>query len=176
MPVTLAAKLASMRVPVFLRKIDKRSHWGHETDSAESRIATASADVFKSGGQLFSLFRVADDEQFYRIVVGLNARRASLAQQIDFVAFTESEIVSAQIELLETEGETECVAANRLHVDASPMTSHSISQLCQEAFAVNRQVLRITKSEASEIVARMEVDGCKAVVRDAFCECVRSPS
>ena len=176
MPVTLASKLASMSAPVILRKLDKRSHWGHEADDAESRIATATADVFESGAQPFSLFRAADDEQFYRIVVGLNARRASLAQQIDFVAFTESEIVSAQIELSETEGETECGAANRLHVDASPLTSESISQLCRETFATNRQAFRVTKSEASEIVSRMKQDGCKAVVKDAFCECVRSTS
>ncbi len=99
MPVTLITKTSPVSLPVYLRKRDKRSHWGHSDDHRDSRIETAVAEVFNPSVKAFSLFKAANDEELYRIVVGLNSLRASLSQQIDFVAFTESEIRSAGIYL-----------------------------------------------------------------------------
>lgn len=144
MPVTLNAKTRTVSFPVYLRKLDKRSHWGHPDDPRDLRIETAVADVFHPSAAAFSLFRAANDEDLYRIVVGLNSLRKSLSQQIDFVAFTESEIVSAGIHLSVTPGETTCHSANRLHVDASATRVDSIRHLCRDLFNANRQAFSFT--------------------------------
>lgn len=171
MPVTLNAKTGQIDLPVYLRKLDKRSHWGHSEDPHDSRIETAVAEVFHPSEMEFSLFKAANDEDLYRIVIGLNSLRASLSQQIDFVAFTESEIAAAGIRLSITAGETNCHSANRLHVDGSATRDSSLRQLCQDLFAVNRQAFRVTKSEASEIAAYLLPFGCEAVVPDSMCQC-----
>ena len=171
MPVTLNAKTGQIDLPLYLRKLDKRSHWGHSADPSESRIETAAAEVFHPSEAAFSLFRAANDEDLYRIVVGLNSLRASLSQQIDFVAFTESEIASAGIMLSETPGETTCHSANRLHVDGSATRDNSIHQLCHDLFAANREAFRVTRSEASEIASHMQAYGCEAVVPESVCQC-----
>jgi hypothetical protein len=171
-PVTLNAKTGQIDLPVYLRKLDKRSHWGHSEDPRDSRTETAVAEIFQPSEMAFSLFKAANDDDLYRIVVGLNSLRASLSQQIDFVAFTESEIASAGIRLSETPGETTCHSANRLHVDGSATRDSSLRQLCQDVFATNRQAFRVTKSEASEIAAHMQAFGCEAVVPDSACQCV----
>jgi hypothetical protein len=171
-PVTLNAKTGQIDLPVYLRKLDKRSHWGHSEDPSDSRTETAVAEVFHPSETAFSLFKAVNDEDLYRIVVGLNSLRASLSQQIDFVAFTESELLSAGITLSVTPGETTCHAANRLHVDGSASGDDSLRQLCHALFGANRAAFRVTKSEASEIAAHMQAFGCQAVITDSVCQCV----
>ena len=173
MPVTLIAKTNPESLPVYLRKLDKRSHWGHSDDNRNLRIETAVAEVFNPSEKAFSLFRAANDEDLYRIVVGLNSLRASLSQQIDFVAFTESEILSAGIQLSMTSGETTCHSANRLHVDACAPHIDTIRRLCHNVFNANRQAFRITKSEATDIATYMQGYGCQAVVVAPICQCVQ---
>ena len=176
MPVTLFEKTSPVSLPVFLRKLDKRSHWGHSDDPRSLRIDTAVAEVFDPCEKPFSFFRAANDEELYRIVVGLNSLRASLSQQIDFVAFTEFEILSAGIQLSVTAGETSCHSANRLHVDASAPSITSIRQLCDDVFNANRQAFRVTKSEASDIASYMRAYGCEAVVFATSCQCIQPPA
>jgi hypothetical protein len=45
-PVTLNAKTGQIDLPVYLRKLDKRSHWGYSEDPRDSRTETAVAEVF----------------------------------------------------------------------------------------------------------------------------------
>lgn len=172
MLVTLNTKTGQIDLPVYLRKLDKRSHWGHSEDPHESRIETAVREVFHPNEMGFSLFKAANDADLYRIVIGLNSLRASLSQQIDFVAFTESVIAAAGIRLSVTAGETNCHSANRLHVDGSATRDSSLRQLCQDLFAVNRQAFRVTKSEASAIATHLQLFGCEAVASGSICQCV----
>ena len=109
------------------------------------------------------------------MIVGLNSLRASLSQQIDFVAFTESEFLSAGIQLSVTAGETNCHSANLLHVDASAPSINSIRQLCDDVFNANRQAFRVTKSEASDIASYMKASGCEAVALAPSCQCIQPP-
>ena len=69
--------------PVYIRKINKRSHWRPEScESLEARAHTVVNRIFKpSSSNLHSLFRVETSEQFYGVIATLSAGRTPQTSQ-----------------------------------------------------------------------------------------------
>lgn len=171
MSVTLRSKIQDLRVPIFLRKLDRRSDWGDVSDPFASRVTHAAKQAFHCPDNCFSLYKVSCDLDFSAVVIGLNSVRTPQNQQIDFVPFLEEEITSSGIRMIITPGTTKCRMANRLHVDAHFEQQESILQLCRVAMSTNRCSFRVVKRESSLVVCSMTEYGCGAVVQPPACHC-----
>jgi len=158
--------------PVFVRKLDKKSVWGHVSDDIGDRIPRVSSDVFSENENRFSLYSVTSDDELMRVVIGLNSFRRRLNDQMDLVAFTRAEIEEAGIVVVETPGNTECESANRLHVDIHAADHTAYYQLCESAITRQRPAFRVSKSEAKSIARQLNVFGCHAFDGNDACPCV----
>jgi len=159
--------------PAYIRKLDKKSTWGDRTDTPEERLIKTVDGVFPSSGepQRYSFYWAASDEELKRIVVALNGFRHRKNDKIDFIAFTKDELVSANISICEVPGDTECKAANRLHIDVKASVYKAYSSLCQMAFSVNRVAFRVSKPEAKAMWQELDEHGCEAIDTNSNCRC-----
>ncbi len=167
-------QLAGLPFPFYVRKLDKKSSWGHESDVAEDRSAAAVKAVFDPSKLRFSLYLINNFEDLTRVTVGINAGRHRLNDQVDYVAFATDEFDLAEIELLDDVlGETPCFAANSLHVDVRAGEYSAFGKLCSDVIAKSRSAFRITKGKAKEMVSSMEKFGCVAFGEtDSKCPCM----
>lgn len=156
---------------MFLRKIDRKSDWGHDADIQTERLGNAVSKVFHGCDNRFSIYCVDNNDDLRAVVVGLNSGRHSPNQQLDFVAFTEDEFQTVGIELERTAGKTNCGQANRLHLDAHFKDVIDLSRLCQLAMYTKRLPFRISRSEAKSLSEDAAKNGCGAVVSIPGCGC-----
>jgi len=145
---TLIHKFGTGGYPVYIRKLDKKSVWGHHSDDLEERVVTAVGGVFPAREPRYSFYLARSDEELKRIVVALNGFRLRPNDKIDFIAFTEDELATVEITIAKLPGNTECKAANHLHVDVHAGTHSNFSSLCQNAFSARRNTFRVSKKEA----------------------------
>lgn len=68
-------------LPVYLRKIDKKSHWNPENLTGEERVEKVANRVFNN--DICSLWYVSTNEDFYGVVASISAGRNPRHQDID---------------------------------------------------------------------------------------------
>jgi len=163
--------LGGAPLPLYLRKLDKKSRWGHPDDAINDRVAVATAEFFPYPNNCFSLYLIRSTNDLCRVVVALNLRRNRRNDHIDLVGFLESEITASEIQILQVPEETECAAANALHVDISSSSQDSFTRLCRLAMEAGREAVRIGKTSVAEMLAEQIARGCEAITDNAICGC-----
>lgn len=169
--IDIASNVGGLDRPVLLRKLDRKSDWGHEIDDVSARLEHAVTKVFHGCDDCFSVYSASSDDDLHAIVVGLNSGRQSAIQQIDFLAFTEDELEASGIKLLKTDGDTDCAKANRLHLDAHFKDRIDLQRLCQRAMDSKRPTFRLSKSDAKIIYELVSEKGCGAAALVKSCGC-----
>lgn len=161
--------------PLYVRKLDKKSSWGDGSDPGDARLDRVLMSLFPPNEMKYSLYLLRSDTDLARVVVGLNSYRDRLNDKVDLIAFTGPELQAAEISFDDALGDTNCIAANKLHTDVSAVTRDSYERLCKAAFDINRPAVRIGKVEAKEMVAQLRDFGCHAFEQSAPCPCNDEP-
>lgn len=171
MPFPRLDDLLDIDPPFYVRKLYRRSNWGHADDPIAERVANAVRHAFEADGVTYSLYRIETDADLGRVAIGLNGNRDSLRENIDLVAFLPNELDSCGIEYGQVAGETRCLHANRLHIDMTA-TRQQLADLCERAMTGGRKAVRLTKSIMRAVVDQASADSCYVVVPDGDgCAC-----
>ena len=161
--------LVGIEGPVFIRKLTRKSHWGDDSVQ-EDRLGPALSNMFDASDSTFSFYRVETVTQLAQVAIGLNSKRGSLREQIDFVPFTEAEI--SGLRLVQNKGETECDAANKLHVDVVAGIQE-LSAMCEMAMKNKRLAGRLSKNWIAGKLNEPQLSNCHAITKTkTSCICV----
>lgn len=169
--VSLLARMGTNTFPSLVRKLDKKSDWGHASSPTIGRASTAAAKVFPRAKDAYSFYRVNSYDDLAKVVIGLNSNRNRLKEKMDLIAFTEAELLACDISISETQGKTTCKTANSMHVDAHSMSFDSFIGLCGNSMDGNRESFRISKTEVGNMLGFLEDLGCEAVPDNSNCSC-----
>jgi len=116
-----------------------------------------------------SFYRADSIIELAQMAIGLNSNRGSLKEQIDFVPFSEEELTG--LELVQTLGETNCYAANKLHFDVVAKIQ-SLSDLCKVAMQNNRMAVRLSRNWLEKKLDEPRLSNCYAITKIADkCTC-----
>ena len=172
MDVATENEIGGEPYPLYIRKLAKKSVWGDKADDPVARIEAAWTGVFPKSESKFSLYRVESGEDLQRVVVALNVNRQRPNDQFDLVSFRPSELEEAGVSILnDALGDTECHAANLLHVDVEAGNPESFLQLCRIAIAERRESYRVKKSVAKMMVQRQMEINCESFGGVGVCGC-----
>jgi hypothetical protein len=170
-PPTLAADV-KLPTPVFLRKLRRRQDWG----SDETPIADRAADLVKVMWKCephpdspFSVFVVNSDEDFQRVVIGMNGGRLSLTADSDFVALLPEDLTAAGVHAVPCLGMTLCRLTNALHHDI-PAEDDQLLMLCLRLLQEKRELIHLSKKRIKPLEDRAKSDGCKVVPESTECK------
>jgi len=155
--------------PVYIRKMNSKSHWNPEGCSSEAeRAEIVAAKVFKDG--VNSLWLITSDSDFYGIIAALSEKRPSKYQDIDFFVITEEELYEVNI-ILNPSSEGSCLAVQSKHfnINIDPVEA---KKLCHNLIAKDREPTRCKKRHTTLIIEHQKELGCKAVNYDSQqCAC-----
>ena len=150
--------------PFFLRQFRTPGAWGESQTPVDERVEQAISRGFDVTRPKQSLFYVATDDDYRRVVVGMcEGRDNPTKDPFCFAAFTSDELAAVGIvpELVR-EDMTGCYMANRrLHYDANT-TDEALRQLCRNAFEVARPLVRLLKPELSALAQTAAGGRCPA--------------
>jgi hypothetical protein len=151
----------SITTPVFIRKIDKPSHWEPQgcNNSLEDRAKKVSERIFKN--IVSSLWKVTLDEQFYGIIASLSANRLRQDQEISFIWVTQEELKEVNIEI-QPKPEGKCLYVKDLHFNIQ-INSSSAQKLCHVLFEKDRKAERCKKDNIQNILNYQQSKNCKAI-------------
>jgi hypothetical protein len=156
--------------PFFVRKVDRRTHWG----SAEEILN----NVFKvDDDNTISIWRIENSVDLERVAVALNANRvatnpagASLHEPLHLLAIRPDDM--GTIELRQVAGLTACPYANTRHFGAVIARDSQRDTLVNSLLGAGRKPSRLTKGKMKSAVASARNAGCRAVENDLpKCEC-----
>jgi hypothetical protein len=145
-------------LPVYLRKIDKKSHWNPENLTEEERVEKVANRVFNNN--ICSLWYIGTNEDFYGVVAAISASRNPRQQDIDFVYLTENDLDSCQIVKQQTR-EGKCLFVEKLHYNIQ-VDRQQARNLCRRLISINREPQRCKKKFTQDILEYQEQQGCKA--------------
>ena len=159
----------SITTPVFIRKIDKITHWEPQdcNNNLEERAKKVSEKIFK--GTVSSLWKVAHDEEFYGIVASLSANRDCKNQSIDFIWITQEDLQEVNVEI-QPKPEGKCLYVKDLHFDIW-MDSFLAQKLCHVLLEKDRKAKRCKKNNVQDILDYQQSKNCKASV-ETLLDCV----
>ncbi|NER01038.1 MAG: hypothetical protein F6K30_30835 [Cyanothece sp. SIO2G6] len=156
----------------FIRKLDNRNHWNaykDETDAASASLLIA-AKVFKDKGNIYSLWWVYTDQEFYGVVALLTENATPRDRKIDFIWILEHELQEVGIACRNV-SEGSCLHVENLHFDAE-IDSGMAQQLCHILWTRNREAKRCLKENTIQILEHQQNLGCKATETSLEnCEC-----
>lgn len=155
--------------PVFLRKINSRAHWNPEgvTDNHD-RARQVAERLFQSPRGIYSLWRIATEQEFYSVIGALSATRSPQNQDIDFIWMYELEASDIVMEPVE---EGECLHAQPLHFNARIDQASTIN-LCYRLINAGRVAYRCKRKATASILENQKSWGCKAYVKQSdSCRC-----
>jgi hypothetical protein len=156
----------------FIRKLDKQTHWNAFTDQEDLLVAAqeAAARVFPEKGEIYSLWKVSTEQEFYGIVASLTAYANPKDRNIDFIWVSKSELEAAEIKF-ENIPEGDCIRVKDLHFDAV-ITPNNARQLCYELLSKQRVAYRCKKAQTKSILQFQRNLGCKAASESSeSCDC-----
>lgn len=158
--------------PLYIRKLDKKSRWGHSSDELAARSEQAAIAIFPVSEEAYSLYLVESDDDLQKVVVALNLRRGHPNEQVDLIAFREDEFTDSGICILTNVlGETRCYSADRLHVDVQAADHDAFRRLCLLTMSRGRDAYRVGKAEVGTMVDHQREYGCEAFFDNAVCSC-----
>ena len=156
----------------FIRKLDKQTHWNAFTDQEDLLVAAqeVAARVFNEKGEIYSLWKVSTEQEFYGIVAALTAHANPKDRHIDFIWLSTSELESAGISF-DNIPEGDCIRVKDLHFDAV-ITPNNARQLCYELLSRQRIAYRCKKAQTKSILQFQRNLGCKAASESSEpCDC-----
>jgi hypothetical protein len=158
--------------PVYLRKINSRTHWHpQDCNTLAERAKAVSKKLFDNPKHIYSLWRVSTDREFYSVVASLSANRSPKNQDLDFIWITESELQKLDIEVrLSLEGD--CFYVQNLHFNIVLDPSNA-ETLCFDLISQGREAQRCKrKPQTTPILTHLAQLGCKATeTEQASCKC-----
>lgn len=165
------ADLASSGPPFYIRKVPRRRHWrGDDGMSVDERVRNAVVEVFPSDEGRVSVFRVENAVDLYRVAIGLNSGRGSLAEQLELLGITSKDLESAGLSVEQTPGDTACLHANARHYDLIHDEA-AIERLVRQLIEDDRQDHRYKKQMKLAAEAALKI-GCRAAESElTSCEC-----
>lgn len=148
-----------IQYPVYIRKIDARTHWAPEDcNSPEERAKRVADKLFKDS--IYSIWRVTSDSEFYGLIASLSAGRDSKEKNIDFIWITEDELKEVGI-TPEQKLEGKCLYVQKLHYNAK-IDNTKAEILCYKMLRKDREAQRCQKKITISILQHQEELGCKA--------------
>ncbi|MCL1470775.1 hypothetical protein [Argonema antarcticum] len=155
--------------PVFIRKIDSRARWNPEgCNSIEERANRVAERLFTK--DVYSIWRVTSDLEFYGVIASLSATRNPRNQDIDFIWITEEELQEVGI-TIEKKIEGDCLYVQKLHFNTR-IDNDTAKRLCYNLLTKGREANRCKKNQTIQILEYQEKRGCKAVKSNLIqCEC-----
>lgn len=162
--------------PIYLRKIDRLSHWNPENSfDFENRVNQVADKVFRES--VCSIWQINSDEELYGVVAAISSRRNPRHQDIDFIYLTEQDLDEIAIFKKQTE-EGKCLFVKRLHYNIDiDIDRQQARKLCRKLLQEKREPQRCKKKMTQEILAYQEKRGCKAVSDSQNvirCDCEKS--
>lgn len=164
---------SELEPPIFIRKIDGKSKWHPESEqplTQNERAQKVAEALFKEQDNIYSLWLVHKDSDFYGVIASLSANRTPRDQNIDFIWITEDELKELGIEYKQVT-ESECIAVQKLHYNAE--INRNIAQsLCHYLKIKNREPQRCKAKQTKEILEHQFELGCKAInEKSNQCKC-----
>lgn len=157
-----------VELPAYIRKIDSRARWEVEGDSIAERAQKVTESLFR--GEVYSIWLVNSDTEFYGIVASLSANRTPRNQIIDFICITQKDLNEIGVEI-EAIPEGDCLAVQKLHFNMRINNSTALG-LCKKLIAEGRKAHRCKKYETTSILKHQASRGCKATENiSARCTC-----
>ena len=165
--------------PYFLRQLRTLGEWGDLDTPPDVRVEkvlevafkplkVVQEDVAKLASEppeaACSLFRVATEADFDRVVVGMCRNREKPQNgPFRFVRFALEELTAAGVDVCRVEEDlTGCYVANRaLHYDATASVN-GLRKLCLAAFAAGRDAVELRRPEVQAAHERLAKVGCPA--------------
>ena len=111
-PPTLAEDV-KLPTPLFLRKLRRRQDWGDDETPLEQRAADLVKVMWRCEPHPespFSVYLVHTDEDFQRVVIGMNGGRLSLTSDSDFIGLLPSDLEAVGVSAERSDGATLCAS------------------------------------------------------------------
>lgn len=157
-----------IKSPVYVRKIDKKSHWNPESINLEDRVNQVANKIFKD--DLSSLWYIESDEDFYGVIAAISSGRNPRNQDIDFIFITNEELEELKIFKEQTK-EGKCLFVQHLHYNIQ-INKETARQLCYNLIEKGREAQRCKKKQTQAILDYQTNKSCKAVVDNTDkCNC-----
>ncbi|WP_013321947.1 hypothetical protein [Gloeothece verrucosa] len=157
-----------IKSPVYVRKIDKKSHWNPQSSNLEERVNQVADKVFKE--DLCSLWYIDSDEAFYGVIAAISSGRNPRNQDIDFVWITDEELKLLNI-LKEQTKEGYCLFVQHLHYNIL-IDRETARRLCYSLIQKEREAQRCKKKSTQAILEYQNNKGCKALINNTNkCNC-----
>ncbi|MBD2492430.1 hypothetical protein [Aulosira sp. FACHB-615] len=158
--------------PVYIRKIDSRASWHPQEGDANlaERARLAATKLFKEPDNIYSLWLVNTEQEFYSVVASLSANRSPKNQNLDFIAIKETELREVGINF-QPVSEGGCLYVQSLHFNAQ-IDKETAEKLCYSLMSQGREAQRCKKVQTTEILEHQQKFGCRATDSPATsCEC-----
>lgn len=155
--------------PVYIRKMDNKSHWNpQDCNDEEERANRVAQKVFKN--KTSSLWLVTSNEDFYGVIAALSENRNPRHQDVDFLLITEEDLYKVGI-TPKPVSEGKCLAVRSRHFDII-MDEDQAKDLCRYLISQERKPGRCKKKQTISILEHQQQRGCKAVSSDqSQCVC-----
>ncbi|MBW4519300.1 MAG: hypothetical protein KME16_06310 [Scytolyngbya sp. HA4215-MV1] len=160
-----------IETPAYIRKIDSLARWNPEGCSTlEERAKIIAEKLFREPHNLYSIWLVNTDREFYSIVASLSEYRSPKNQNIDFIWLTEKDFQEIGIHP-ENQPEGGCLHAQYFHFNIT-IEPYSAEKLCDYLLRQGREAKRCQKAKTAQILAYQKQIGCKATDNNLIrCEC-----
>lgn len=158
--------------PIYIRKIDSRSKWNPEGcgNNLMERARIASELLFKDPDNLYSLWLINTDKDFYGVLAALSANRNSTGKHIDFICIKDSDLRQLNINYVKAP-EGKCFLVQSLHFNAS-IDEEMAARLCYILMEQGIEAKRCSKQNTQLILEHQLKIGCKATKTTALlCDC-----
>lgn len=173
-PLTLAGDV-KLPTPLFLRKLRRRQDWGSDETPLEERAADLVKVMWKCEPHPespFSVYLVQTDEDFQRVVIGMNGGRSSLTSDSDFIALLPSDLEAVGVSAVRYEGATLCRLTNALHHDI-PAKDDQLLAMCRRLLQQRRELIHVPKRRIKPLEERAIAEGCLVVRESKGCRADR---
>ena len=173
-PPTLAEDVR-LPVPLFLRKLRRRQDWGSDETPLEERAADLVKVMWKCEphpDSPFSVYLVRTDEDFQRVVIGMNGGRLSLTADSDFIGLLPGDLDAVGIGAERSEGATLCRLTNALHHDI-PAEDDQLLALCKRLLEQGRRLIHVPKKSIKPLEERARAEGCLVIRESQECKADR---
>jgi hypothetical protein len=169
--LTLASAVG-LEGPVFLRKLRRRADWGSNETPQEERAADLLKVVWKCEPHPespFSVYLVSTDEEFQKVVIGMNGSRPSLTADSDFIAILPSDLEAVGLSAEPRKGETLCRFANSLHHEISAQADQLLA-MCLRLLHQSRELIHLSKGMIRPLEAIAKAEGCLVIRESQGCK------
>jgi len=173
-PPTLAGAVGRPG-PVFLRKLRRKNDWGDPATPLDERAADLVKTAWKCEPHPkspFSVFLVETDEDFHRVVIGMNGHRPSPTAESDFIAMFPGDLEAVGVRAERCPGVTLCAYANALHHDI-PAKDEQLFAICRLLIERDLAPIHLSKGKIRPLVVRATEEGCLAVPNSSGCKVER---